>query len=49
MSSVNINITFFVLRLVVHQQLFLRFYKTAVMTFHILPNEEIRRNVIHLR
>ena len=41
MSSVNINIAFCVLHLVVQEQFFLWFYKTAVMACHILPDEEI--------
>ena len=49
MLSVNTSIAFFVLRLVVQQQFFLRFYETAVMACHILLDEEIRRNVIYLR
>ena len=47
-SSVNINIiAFFVLRLEVQQQFFLGFHKTVAMACHILPDEEIRRNVIY--
>ena len=45
-SSVNINNAFFVFHLVVQKQFFLGFYKKAVIACHILPDEEIRQNVI---
>ena len=46
-SSVNIYIAFFVLRLVVQKQIFLGFHKTVAVAWHILPDEKIRWNFIY--